>query len=99
MTEQEILDGIKKYFTIEEFVSKATFDRHGERAWKFLNFRLLHTILVIRIALDKSITGNTWKWGGYNATKRAQNEHRLHCDEDDQTYEIISLRSRSWNGI
>ena len=60
MTEKEILKRIKKYFVIQEFVGPRTYKKYGESAWKFIDFRLLHTILIIREGIGKPITGNTW---------------------------------------
>jgi hypothetical protein len=64
MSDEEILQEIKKYFCIEEFVSEAVYKKYGETAWQFLSIRLLHTMLIIRKELGKSITINNWKWGG-----------------------------------
>ena len=64
MTDEEILQGIKKHFCIQEFVSEKVYNKHGENSWQFLSPRLLHTMLVIREELDLSITINNWKWGG-----------------------------------
>ena len=64
MRDEEILQEIKEYFCIEEFVSKTVFDKYGDKSWQFINPRLLHTMLVIRKELGKSITINNWKWGG-----------------------------------
>jgi hypothetical protein len=64
MTEQEILKGIKQYFDIKELVGEATYTKWGERSWRFLDFRLLHTIYVIRRALDKLMYANNWDIGG-----------------------------------
>jgi len=64
MSDEEILQEIKKYFCIEEFVSKTVFDKYGQTAWQFISIRLLRTMLIIRKELDLSITINNWKWGG-----------------------------------
>jgi len=64
MGDREILEGIQEYFCIEELVDKQTFDRHGNRAWKFIDLRLLETLLIIRRELATGITINTWKWSG-----------------------------------
>lgn len=64
MSEEEILKGIKKYFDIRELVGKPAYNKHGDRAWKFFDFRLLETLLIVRIGLGRSITINNWKWGG-----------------------------------
>lgn len=64
MTEEQILVRIKEYFDIKELVGERTYNKHGERAWKFLDYRLLHTMLVIREALDKPMYANNWDIGG-----------------------------------
>lgn len=64
MKDEEIYRKIKNYFCIEELVSKKVFDKHGQRAWKFICPRLLYTLLVIREELDRPMTINNWKWGG-----------------------------------
>lgn len=64
MTEKQILKGIKKYFDIKELVGPATYKKHGERAWKFFDFRLLETLLILRINIGKPITINNWHRGG-----------------------------------
>jgi len=64
MTDEEIYEQIKGYFLIEEFVSQKVYNKHGERAWKFLCPRLLHTMLIIREGIGKPITINTWHKGG-----------------------------------
>jgi len=64
MTDEKIYEDIKKYFKVQEFVSPKVYKKYGERSWKFLCPRLLHTILVIRILADKPMTINTWSNGG-----------------------------------
>lgn len=48
MTRDEILAAIKKYFEISELVCEHTFNKYGEKAWKFLDTDFLHALLVIR---------------------------------------------------
>lgn len=64
MTEQEILQGIKKYFDIKELVGEATYNEYGERSWRFLDFRLLETMFIIRKNIGKPIYANDWVIGG-----------------------------------
>jgi len=64
MNDSEIIEGIKDYFDIRELVDKETFKAHGQKAWQFIDIRLLHTILIIRDELDLPITANDWLWGG-----------------------------------
>lgn len=66
MTRSEIIQEIKanKYFIIQELVCKHTYMQFGERAWQFLDTELLHTLLVIRKAINKPIYINNWDSGG-----------------------------------
>lgn len=64
LTDKQIYEYIKEFFAVEELVSPGVFKKYGERSWRFLCPRLLHTLLIIRVKLDKSITINNWKWGG-----------------------------------
>ena len=66
MTRQEIIQEIKanNYFSINELVCKHVFNKFGEKAWQFIDTELLHTMLVIRKALNKPITVNNWASGG-----------------------------------
>lgn len=64
MNDSEIIEGIKGYFDIRELVDKETFKAHGQKAWQFIDIRLLHTVLIIRDELDLPITANDWLWGG-----------------------------------
>ncbi len=64
MKEEEILAGIKQYFCIEELVSPVVYKIWGEKAWQFIDMRLLHTVLVIRRGLGVGMNANNWKWGG-----------------------------------
>lgn len=64
MTDVEIYDKIRKYFKIEEFVNKKTYQKYGQGAWMFICPRLLETMLVIRESIGFPITINTWHRGG-----------------------------------
>ena len=64
MTDKEILNGVKKYFAIHEFVGRYAFKKYNEGAWKFLDFRLLWALYIIRTNLNRKITINNWFWGG-----------------------------------
>ena len=64
MTDEEIYKEIKFYFSAKEFVGRRVYKKYGERSWKFICPRLLHTILVIRIAADAAMTINNWASGG-----------------------------------
>lgn len=48
MTREEILAGVKKFFSIEELVCDHTYAKWGEQAWQFLDTDFLHALLVIR---------------------------------------------------
>ncbi len=64
MIDSEILKGIKKYFDIRELVGRETFRIHGQRSWKFFDFRLLRALLIIREGIGKPIYMNDWLSGG-----------------------------------
>jgi len=55
---------IKQFFKIEEFVSKTVYDRYGEKTWKFIDYRLLETIYIIRRTLGLQMKINNWHSGG-----------------------------------
>lgn len=48
MTREEILAGVKKFFSIEELVCDHTYAKWSEQAWQFLDTDFLHALLVIR---------------------------------------------------
>lgn len=48
MTREEILAGVKKFFSIEELVCDHTYAKWGEQAWQFLDTDFLAALLVIR---------------------------------------------------
>lgn len=64
MTDTQILKGIKEYFGVFELVGRAVFNKYRNRAWMFLDIRLLWALLIIRANIDKPITVNNWYWGG-----------------------------------
>jgi len=64
MTDEKIYIEIKKYFKIQELVSPKVFKKYGETAWQFMCPRLLHSLLVVRVLIDKPITVNNWHLGG-----------------------------------
>lgn len=61
MNEKKVRKYIKKYFHIKELVGRRTFKKFGERSWRFLDYRLLYTLLIIRENLDLPITVNKGK--------------------------------------
>lgn len=61
INEKEVRKRIKKYFTINELVGSRTFKKFGDRAWRFLDYRLLYALLIIRENLDLPITVNNGK--------------------------------------
>jgi hypothetical protein len=66
ITHSEIVSKIKesRYFSIKELVSKAVYDRDGERAWRYFDTRLLITMFFIREKKGKAFTVNNWSYGG-----------------------------------
>ena len=64
MDRDKLIEDIKEYFKIHEFVGRKTYDKHGESAWKFFDDDLLKCILIIRKELNRPITINNWKYNG-----------------------------------
>ena len=60
----KLINNVKEYFKIYEFVGQATYNVHGERAWKFLDDDLLECVLVVRKSLNRPMTINNWKYNG-----------------------------------
>lgn len=58
LSEEEVRYEIKKYFAIKELVGSKTHKKFGEKAWMFLDYRLLYALLIVRVFLNKSITVN-----------------------------------------
>ena len=61
LSENQVRSKIKAYFGIHELVGRRTFEKHGERAWRFLDYRLLYALLIIREGIGKPITVNSGK--------------------------------------
>lgn len=53
-----------KYFKIQEFVSPEVYNKYGEKAWQFIDDRLIEAMDYIREEIGKPITINNWLWGG-----------------------------------
>lgn len=67
MDTQKLITEVKKFFKIQEFVDKQTYEKWGENAWMFLDEKLLETILILRRDILKvPIVCNDWAFGGKN---------------------------------
>ena len=67
MNKAEIINNIKQYFGIKEFVSKAVCTKFGENSWVFLDEKILANLLVIRRDILKvPLVINDWSFGGKN---------------------------------
>ena len=65
MERKEVIQKLKKYFSIKELVSRKVFGIRGELAWGEFDTRLLETILVIRRDILKvPLVVNNWSSGG-----------------------------------
>lgn len=53
-----------KYFKIQELVCKHVYEKWGEKAWQFLDDKLLANLEWIRERLGKPIVINNWAQGG-----------------------------------
>ncbi|MBQ8422837.1 MAG: hypothetical protein IJY36_01060 [Coprobacter sp.] len=59
-----------KYFAIKELVCRHIYERYGEKAYMFIDDRLIETLEIIREKiLGRPMIINTWAAGG-NATQR-----------------------------
>lgn len=65
MSRENIINELKKYFSIEELVGRDEYERDGELCWRYLRTELLHTVLIIRRdILRVPMVVNTWRSGG-----------------------------------
>lgn len=55
---------VKRYFGIKELVCPHVYERWGEKAWQFLDDKLLENLLFIRKGIGKPIVVNNWANGG-----------------------------------
>ena len=58
MKTKDIYKNIKKYFSISELVGKRTVRKYGETAWRFLDPKALHALLIVREGIRLPITVN-----------------------------------------
>ena len=64
MIREQVINQIKNYFKIQEFVDQEVYSLYGQRSWRYFDTYLLNSILTIRKELEKPITINNWLWGG-----------------------------------
>lgn len=68
METKKIYDEFLNYFSPEEFFSPKAYNKYKHLGSYFflsrLDIRLIKTLLVVRVAIDSSMTINDWKWGG-----------------------------------
>lgn len=80
------LKDIKKYFQLQELVSKAVYDKYGDFAWNFFDEKLLATIVALREKiLCVPLVCNNWKSGG-SLSQRGFREN---------TCEIVSEKTKA----
>jgi len=53
---------LSNYFGIKELVDERTFNRWGDRSWRYFDRDLLLTLLFIREELNRPITINNWSF-------------------------------------
>jgi hypothetical protein len=53
-----------QFFDLQELVCKEVYFKHGEKAWMFLDEKIIITIDTIRRLINKPITINNWNDGG-----------------------------------
>lgn len=65
MTKAEIINGIKKYFKLQELVPEDVYKKYGDTSWDFLDERALHILLALRRDILKvPLIINDWCFGG-----------------------------------
>lgn len=70
MTRTEVINGIKKYFKIQELVDEPTYKKWGDNAWCFFDEKLLETILILRRDILKvPLVCNDWSFSGKNQNR------------------------------
>lgn len=81
---------VPEWFRLEEVVCPHVFNKFGYFAWSFFDDRSLRTMNMIRQKVGKTITINTWIYGGEfsqrglrciqcSLVKTATNEGRVYC--------------------
>lgn len=60
----EIIKKLKPYFDIRELVGPETYNKLGNQAWQVFDTDTLHSLLLMRVGIDKPFTVNTWHKGG-----------------------------------
>jgi hypothetical protein len=75
-----------KYFGIKELVCPHVYEKFGEKAWRFLDERLLENLDWIRENLDKPIVVNNWAQGG------EYSQRGLRCTRCILVIEQVDLR-------
>lgn len=76
-----------KYFKLQELVSPIVFNHYGDFAWSFFDANILRDLDKIRKQFGKSITINTWLYGGNttqcgfrsNMDKLVKDKKTLYC--------------------
>jgi hypothetical protein len=53
MKRSELINKVRKYFSIDELVCEHTLERFGDGAWKFISTPSLETLLVLRTKILK----------------------------------------------
>ena len=65
-----LIQEVKKFFCLQELVDETVYKKWGEIAWKFLDERLLHVLVVIRRDILKvPLVCNDWKYGGKHSQR------------------------------
>lgn len=65
MKRKQIIDELSRYFKPYELVSKAVYERFGDKSWRFFDTELLETLLILRKhILCVPLICNNWQSGG-----------------------------------
>jgi len=56
---------VSKHFAVHELVPKKMYDKYGEKAWRYVDIRLIETVDKLKEHFDEgSMTINNYYWGG-----------------------------------
>lgn len=93
---QILIENLKKYFSIQELVSEAVYKKWGERAWKFLDEKLLNVLIILRRdILRVPLVCNDWKYGGKNQ-QRGLRENTSQIVKDKTNNGVMYLSAHNF---
>ena len=93
MKRTDVINELSKYFKPQELVSRAVFERFGDKSFKFFDTELLETLLILRTKiLCVPLTCNNWHVGG------AYSQRGLRENTAPMVYEKITKKTMYLSG-